>query len=68
MFKLRFNRDQKLELGKSLFNLGNLFFSIIILSQVSNTLDVPLFLIGSFSFVLLYAMAIILIDEERSNL
>lgn len=65
MFNLHFNQDQKLELSKALFNLGNLFFSIILLSQVSNNLDIPLFLFGTFCFVTIYPFAIVLINDER---
>lgn len=66
MFNLRFNRDQKLELGKALFNLGNLFFSTMLLGQVVlNNLDMPIFIIGSFSFAGLYALAIIAMGKEN---
>lgn len=62
MFNLHFNQDQKLELSKSLFNLGNLFFSTALLGQVVlNSLDIFIFLLGAISFVVLYAMAIIII-------
>lgn len=65
---LRFNRDQKLELSKALFNSGNLVFASLILSQmVSDKLDPSIFLIGVFSMVMFFAGAIMLLYEERNS-
>ena len=63
---LKLNPTQRKELSKSLFNLGNFFFSTVLLGQVVlHSLDIPLFLFGAISFALLYSIAIILIREER---
>ena len=65
MLNLHFNRDQKLELSKALFNLGNLCFSTTLLGQVVlSSLDVFIFLLGAISFAVFYTMAIIIIKQE----
>jgi hypothetical protein len=60
---VKLNLTQRKELSKSLFNLGNFFFSTILLGKVVlHKLDTPLFLIGALSFTALYVLAIMLID------
>ena len=60
---IRLNPTQRKELSKSLFNLGNFFFSTVLLGQVVlHNLDVPLFLFGAISFTVLYSLAIMLIN------
>ena len=60
---LKLNPIQRKELSRSLFNLGNFFFSTILLGQVVlHNLDIPLFLFGAVSFTALYSLAIMLIN------
>jgi len=60
---IKLNPTQRKELSKSLFNLGNFFFSTVLLGQVVlHNLDIPLFLFGAISFTALYSLAIMLIN------
>jgi len=62
-FSSRLNVTQRKELSKSLFNLGNFFFSTVLLGQVVlHHLEIPMFLFGAISFAVLYILAIILIS------
>ena len=62
MYNIQLNRDQRLELGKALFNLGNLCFSTTLLGQVVlSSLDIFIFLLGGICFAGFYTIAIIII-------
>jgi hypothetical protein len=60
------NDKQREELGKSLFNLGNLCFSSLVLTLlVLGKFDSTLLLIGCFFFAILYMTATILLANTR---
>ncbi len=66
MINIHLNSYQRREFSKALFNSGNLVFASLILGQiVSGKFDPFMFLIGMFCVATFFAIAIILLKEER---
>ena len=66
---LRFNRDQKLEMSKALFNFGNIIAGTLIVNQaVFGTLTFSTFVFGSFCMVILFTTATLILKTERKQL
>jgi hypothetical protein len=69
MVNFYFNAYQKKGLSKALFNSGNLVFGSLILGQVvSGKFDPFMFLIDLICFAMFFAIAIILLKEERGTI
>ncbi len=61
-----FNRNQKLELGKALFNLGNIFAGTVIVNQaMSGLLSWGTFIFGSLCFATFFYLAILLLSNTE---
>ena len=69
MVNIHFNTYQRKELGKALFNSGNLVFASLILGQVVSTkFDPFMFFIGMICFVLFFTIAIILLKKGEDTI
>jgi hypothetical protein len=61
-----FNDNQRKELSKAFFNLGNIIIGSLVVNQVvSGVLDIDTFLFSLFCFALTWYRAIVLLQEER---
>lgn len=68
MWNIHFNRQQRKELSKALFNSGNLVFASLILGQVvSRNFAPPLFIMGVICFAIFFSIAIMLLYKERET-
>ena len=66
MQTIQLNNNQRKELSKAFFNLGNIMIGSLIVNQVvAGTLDPAIFIFSLFCFVLTWLSAIILLIEER---
>src|SRR3989338_3905575 len=65
---IKFNEVQSKEMGKALFNSGNLSFSALILAQVvSGNFSPTYFILGMFCFAAFFALAIILLSGDNKR-
>ena len=64
LFSIKFNEMQSKEMGKALFNSGNLSFSALILGQaVSGELNVAAFIMGIICFAMFFTLAMLLLSN-----
>src|SRR3989338_8351662 len=63
---IKFNEVQSKEMGKALFNAGNLCFSALILGQVvSGKFSPQLFIMGIICFAAFFTAAILVLTDRR---
>ena len=68
MFAFHFNRDQKVELSKALFNFGNIIGVTVIVNQaVFGVLTPGTYIFGLFLFAILFTAATLLLASERKK-
>ena len=63
-----FNRNQRLELGKAFFNLGNIFAGTVIVNQaISGMLSWGTFIFGFLCFTAFFLLATLLLSNTERN-